>query len=263
MVNWRDEFESKRRFEAARRLIYSHPSVAGRCRTLQRQLGGKKARSNEARAQETNLPSINKTNIDEMAVTPPLICKSYSAPSLMRGLHKTQKPDLEMLDLIALGNFGHERTQSSSAVRKFVVSPSMLTARNIFPSIDNVPKPPKIDNFLSSRDQNSTNNENASTIFEGWGQRKRHILKEKYRPSPPQDVELHIKAIDPVLKHMTLLSLNKDNEITSPPLNEQGQVWKQNESVVSKHVQKTHPIEEDKTKKPLGALKVKFPVPNS
>jgi len=162
MVNWREDFETRRRFEAARRLIYSHPSVTNRCRSKQVKSAPVENINNnkEQKNKDKNLPSL--TNIK--------ICK---------------------LNLKA--RFGKPKKERSFPTS----SAPIIAASNIFPSIKKCSNDVRNKCFLF----NNYSETRSSIFFEGWGERRRRV-QEIYSTAPPHHsiIDLQIKSIDPVLK---------------------------------------------------------------
>lgn len=233
MVDWREEFERKRRIEAARRLFYSHPSVAVRCRSLC--LKKTKSSKELKTAPNPNLPSLSK-NIEGLRISTILQNnKSYSAPSVIRSQKWKPPSDHQML------------TQHMPLAVNQITMSEMLTGRQIFPMINNKANSFKPNNLFSSKDEiKETNNNNKSPHHpnnafnnKGWGQRCQHP-RPMLQNLLPEEIELSIKSIEPVLKNVSLedlLEKNKQEKETmedgekltqSPP----PQVWKQNESTV-------------------------------
>ena len=281
MVNWREEFESKRRFEAARRLFYSHPSVAVRCRSLHLR-PSKTSIERTTTSPNSNLPSITHS-IEGIKLPITANPKAASAPSILR----SQKSNQLLLT-------HQQRTAATPPVpNQMMITSSMLTSRQILPTITNkTPAGNNINknyNFSSSKDLTTQQKDVTTTPFDntniplkGWGQRCQSI-----RPSlhpPPEDIELSIRSIEPVLKNITLndtLLLHNDaqEEVdtvlnVNPPQTPPPQLWRQEESVIlSKEPNKMNDEQSNSqpTQSPLpdknnssGAqLKVTFPAPTS
>ena len=190
VVNWQEEFESKRCIEAARRLFYSHPSVAVRCRSLRLKTKAKE----RAVSTNSNLPSISNNNsIEGIKLSTHSNLKAFSAPSILR----SQKSNP---NLLTRHSFIEHR--AASPVDRNMTS--MLTARQIFPIINNKSGsntfPPK--DTISMNQQRDVASLNNSNNIKGWGQRC-----QTSRPSlhhPPEEIELSIRSIEPVLKNVTL-----------------------------------------------------------
>ena len=265
MVNWREEFESRRRIEAARRLFYSHPSVAVRCRTSLR-LKATRTITKERTSSTTpnsNLPSITPHSIEGIKLPITTNPKAASAPSILRSQKSNQLFVTHQHQHHAF--IDQQRTIATPpGPHRMMIASSMLTSRQILPTITNIKAPAGNSNnknhsfpFSTSKDTFIMNPQQqqqqqqkdiiSTTLFDsnsnipikGWGQRC-----QTNRPSlhpPPEDIELSIKSIEPVLKNITLndtlLQHDEQEDIdtvlnVNPPQPTQPPVWRQDESII-------------------------------
>ena len=254
MVEWREDFEKRRRFEAARRLVYLHPLVANRCRSFQM-----KSIHAVENINNNNVDNEEHKNLSSLANIKmcKLNLKTKSAP-LCSG--KFIKQQSEHTDHPSKTPSGQGRSFSSLDCK--LSTSSMMTTHNFFPSIKTCSNDTKNKCFLIN---NYTETCRSSTFFEGWG-RRRPRSDEIYRLTTPpyHNIDLQIKGIDPVLKADVLSTVFSSNQPSSQ--NEQHHLvehyWKQNDSLipnVKENTKEKQSFEANPSISRMGTLDVKFP----